>query len=84
MKHLFGGLQSEWGAVKMTLSLHPFSLMHQVYRKIIHVVHEELKFWRNRAEEIPNQELKEQALASIEYKTFHCEGGSIMVLTAMK
>ncbi len=58
--------------------------MNQVYRNIMPVVHEELAFWKKRAEEIPNQELKEQALASIAHKTFHCEGGSIMALTALE
>jgi len=35
------------------------------------------------AEAIPNEELREQALVSIDNKTFHCEGGSIMALTAL-
>ena len=62
----------------MTVPLNPLSLMTQVYREVMPAVHEELKFWKKRAEEIPNQELKGQALASITHKTFHCEGGSIM------
>lgn len=33
-----------------------------------------------KANSIPDQELKKQALASIEHKTFHCEGGSILAL----
>ena len=67
----------------MTVPLNPISLMTQVYREIMPAVHGELKFWKKRAEEIPNQELKGQALASIFHKTFHCEGGSIMALTAL-
>lgn len=66
----------------MALPNHPISLMNQVYRKVMPVVHKELNYWKRRAEEIPNKELREQALASITHKTFHCEGGSIMALTA--
>jgi tetraprenyl-beta-curcumene synthase len=60
----------------------PITLMSRVYRKILPAVHQELAYWRSRAEEIPNPELRKQALASIEHKTFHCEGGAILALTA--
>ena len=60
----------------------PITLMSKVYRKIIPAVHQELAYWRGRAEKIPNQELRNQALSSIEHKTFHCEGGAILALTA--
>jgi tetraprenyl-beta-curcumene synthase len=56
--------------------------MKQVYVKILPAVHEELTFWKQRASEIPNTELRKQALASIEHKTFHCEGGAILALLA--
>ncbi|MBS4208599.1 tetraprenyl-beta-curcumene synthase family protein [Bacillus sp. FJAT-50079] len=68
----------------MALPSQPLTLMNQVYRRIMPVVHEELNYWKKRAEEIPNKELRNQALASIEHKTFHCEGGSIMALTALE
>ncbi|MFJ7729526.1 tetraprenyl-beta-curcumene synthase family protein [Neobacillus sp. NPDC097160] len=60
----------------------PITLMSRVYRKILPAVHQELAYWRSRAEKIPNLELRNQALASIEHKTFHCEGGAILALTA--
>ncbi|WP_040207557.1 tetraprenyl-beta-curcumene synthase family protein [Neobacillus jeddahensis] len=60
----------------------PFTLMSRVYRTILPAVHQELAYWRSRAEKIPNLELRNQALASIENKTFHCEGGAILALTA--
>jgi tetraprenyl-beta-curcumene synthase len=60
----------------------PIRLMSKVYRRIIPAVHQELGYWRSRAESIPNEELRKQALASIEHKTFHCEGGSILALSA--
>ncbi|WP_203247731.1 tetraprenyl-beta-curcumene synthase family protein [Sporosarcina beigongshangi] len=67
----------------MKLPVHSLSLMHQVYRHIMPAVHEELAYWKKRALDIPNKELREQALASIEHKKFHCEGGAIMALTAL-
>jgi tetraprenyl-beta-curcumene synthase len=63
-------------------SMMPITLMSRVYRKILPAVHQELAYWKGRAEKIPNLELRTQALASIEHKTFHCEGGSILALTA--
>ena len=41
-----------------------------------------LQGWKERARRIPDPELRRQALASIEAKTFHCEGGSLCGLTA--
>ncbi|WP_342504893.1 tetraprenyl-beta-curcumene synthase family protein [Sporosarcina sp. FSL K6-2383] len=67
----------------MKLPVHSLSLMNQVYRHIMPAVHEELTHWKKRAQAIPNRELREQALASIEHKKFHCEGGAIMALTAL-
>lgn len=60
----------------------PIRLMAHVYRKVLPAVHKELSYWKSRAEAIPNPELRKQALASIEHKTFHCEGGAIMGLMA--
>lgn len=62
----------------------PLTLMSKVYLKVFPAVHKELNYWKQRANSIPNPELRKQALASIEHKTFHCEGGSIMALIAMK
>lgn len=66
----------------MATPLHPLSLMNQVYRNVLPDVHVLLNYWKKRATEIPNEELKSQALSSIAHKTFHCEGGAIMALTA--
>jgi len=38
--------------------------------------------WKKRASRIPDPELRRQALASIEAKTFHCEGGALCGLSA--
>lgn len=57
-------------------------LMYKVYSSVFPKVHEELDYWIRRAKEIPNDELRSQAIASIEEKTFHCEGGSIYSVLA--
>jgi tetraprenyl-beta-curcumene synthase len=62
----------------------PFTLMRKVYRDIFPLVHKELDYWKNRANAIPNEELRKQALASIAHKTFHCEGGSILSILSLK
>jgi len=57
-------------------------LMIRIYRAIFPQVHKELGQWRDQAEKIPNEELRKQALDSIEDKTFHCEGGSVYAILA--
>ncbi|ALC89609.1 tetraprenyl-beta-curcumene synthase [Bacillus sp. FJAT-18017] len=66
----------------MIIPAKPVSLMALSYRKIFPAVKEELGYWKQRAEAIPNHELRNQAIASINTKTFHCEGGSIIALIA--
>jgi len=58
----------------------PISLMLRVYRHILPDVARELDRWTAEASRIPDAELRTQALASIENKRFHCEGGSIYAL----
>src|SRR5699024_12521302 len=45
-------------------------------------VDRELYFWKKRAEAIPNDELRRQALSSIKSKRFHCQGGAVYALLA--
>lgn len=66
----------------MAVPTEPFGLMSKVYRKILPAAHKELAYWKKRAEEIPDGELRKQALASINSKTFHCEGGAILAFMA--
>ncbi|MGX1192500.1 tetraprenyl-beta-curcumene synthase [Metabacillus sp. SLBN-84] len=56
---------------------HPLWLMAKIYKDIFPSVHAHLNTWKEKAEQIPNTELRTQALASISTKTFHCEGGGI-------
>nr|WP_281347100.1 tetraprenyl-beta-curcumene synthase family protein [Virgibacillus doumboii] len=58
------------------------TLMAAVYRKIFPAVNQELAFWEKRAKQIPDDELRTQALASIESKRFHCLGGAVFALLA--
>lgn len=58
------------------------TLMLKVYRKIFPQVDKELQYWTGRALEIPDPELKRQALASIRTKRFHCQGGAVFALLA--
>ncbi|SER99335.1 tetraprenyl-beta-curcumene synthase [Gracilibacillus ureilyticus] len=57
-------------------------LMKNVYQKIFPQVKKELNYWRQRAEDIPDTELRTQALASIRDKKFHCQGGSVYSVLA--
>lgn len=66
----------------MVIPSEPLGLMAKVYRKILPTAHKELDYWKKRADEIPDPELRKQALASIESKTFHCEGGAILAMMA--
>lgn len=52
------------------------------YKKIFPAVHKKLAYWKSRAEAIPNDELRKQALLSIKNKQFHCEGGAVLSLPA--
>ncbi|WP_338323000.1 tetraprenyl-beta-curcumene synthase family protein [Oceanobacillus halophilus] len=58
------------------------TLMTAVYRKIFPAVKTELQKWESRAKQIPNNELRTQALASIASKRFHCQGGAVFALLA--
>jgi tetraprenyl-beta-curcumene synthase len=59
-------------------------LMLRIHRDVLPIVRKYLGFWKKEAEKIPNQELRKQALLSIENKAFHCEGGSIYGLLAQE
>ena len=58
------------------------SLLRLSYKKVIPAVQQELARWEKLAKQIPDRELKKQALASIDSKRFHCEGGAIFSLLA--
>lgn len=68
--------------MKANVPSNALHLMYHVYKNIFPSVHRELNVWIDRARQIPDPELRTQALASIESKTFHCEGGSIYAVLA--
>ncbi|MFC4778613.1 tetraprenyl-beta-curcumene synthase family protein [Paenibacillus sp. GCM10023252] len=55
----------------------PIKLMHRVYKYVLPEVNRELAALRERAESIPDDELRTQALSSMDTKKFHCQGGGI-------
>lgn len=64
------------------LKLNTWNFLYRTHRFILPEVHRQLAHWKQRALLIPDKELHEQALTSIENKTFHCEGGSVYVADA--
>lgn len=55
-------------------------LIYTFVRRIFPLVKQELQRWSALAEKSPDMPLAEQALASINSKGFHCQGGSIFAL----
>ncbi|MCA0754665.1 tetraprenyl-beta-curcumene synthase family protein [Paenibacillus sp. N4] len=51
--------------------------MHRVYKYVLPDVERELERLRALAERIPDQELRTQALNSMNSKKFHCQGGGV-------
>ncbi|HZK43648.1 MAG TPA: tetraprenyl-beta-curcumene synthase family protein [Syntrophomonadaceae bacterium] len=51
-------------------------LSNYVFR-VIPLVNRKLKYWTNIASKIENEVLRVQALASLDAKAFHCQGGSV-------
>lgn len=62
----------------------PLGLMYRVYKYILPEVRSELTRWTRLAETIPNEELRKQALSSIETKKFHCQGGAVYAALNMR
>ncbi|MEN6565345.1 MAG: tetraprenyl-beta-curcumene synthase family protein [Veillonellales bacterium] len=55
-------------------------LLHQFIGSVFPVVNQELAYWRQYATQHSGPALREQALASIRDKKFHCQGGSVYSL----
>jgi tetraprenyl-beta-curcumene synthase len=60
----------------------PWTMTAKILSGVIPGVRRYLNYWKGRAAAIPNPELRRQALASIETKRFHCEGGAVYALLA--
>jgi tetraprenyl-beta-curcumene synthase len=60
----------------------PWTMITKIMLQVRPDVHRYLGEWKERAEDIPDPELRKQALTSIETKAFHCEGGAVYALLA--
>jgi tetraprenyl-beta-curcumene synthase len=60
----------------------PWTMITKIMLQVRPDVHRYLGEWKRQAENIPDPELRRQALMSIETKSFHCEGGAIYALLA--
>jgi tetraprenyl-beta-curcumene synthase len=58
------------------------TLTTRIFLQVRPITHRYLLEWKQRADAIPDSELRRQAQMSIDTKTFHCEGGSIYSLLA--
>lgn len=66
----------------MSIPVGPWTITARITCSVIPRVHQWLDVWTDRARAIPDDELRRQALMSIEKKTFHCEGGGIYSVLA--
>lgn len=55
----------------------PWQLLYRVYRHVKPRLERDFSEWYRRAGQIPDPELRRQALASMNTKKFHCEGGAV-------
>lgn len=60
--------------------LYETCLIYDFVRKVFPYVDEQLEHWRTVASQIPDPELRKQALASLADKRFHAQGGAIYAL----
>jgi len=64
-------------AVVHRFSAQPLLIARRHIARILPAVEEEVDRWVARAREIPDPELRRQALSSLKFKRFHCQGGSV-------
>ncbi len=55
----------------------PWQLLYRMYRHVQPTLEAEFSAWYKQAQGIPDPELRKQALASMETKKFHCQGGAV-------
>ncbi|UFJ41214.1 tetraprenyl-beta-curcumene synthase family protein [Brevibacillus humidisoli] len=61
----------------------PWQLMYRVYRHVNPQLERDFSAWYRRAEQMPDPELRKQALASMNTKKFHCQGGAVYAAQAI-
>lgn len=55
-------------------------ILYNYITRILPQVKRLLGYWETQAQEIKNPELREQALRSLRYKDFHCQGGAVFAV----
>lgn len=68
----------------MNVPSKPWTLLFKIQQEVLPDTRYYLHEWEKKANEIPDNELRKQALASIKEKAFHCEGGAVYGLLAGK
>ncbi|WP_245308256.1 tetraprenyl-beta-curcumene synthase family protein [Halalkalibacter urbisdiaboli] len=58
----------------------PIPLLLMIYREVVPTVHRYFNPWIEKAQAIPDEELRSQALDALKKKAFHCEGGGVFGL----
>lgn len=71
-----------WREELMQLPNRATTLVQTMFHHLFPIIEEELDYWKEKAQTIPNEELRKQALTSIEEKRFHCQGGAVFALLA--
>jgi len=61
-------------------SYQQMKILYHYITRILPQVKSLLAYWHRQAQEIKNPELKEQALRSLCYKDFHCQGGAVFAV----
>lgn len=75
---MLGGIQVKGKGIR-----NPWQLLYRVYRHINPVLEQEFSFWYKEAQSIPDPELRKQAIASMDTKKFHCQGGAVYAAQAL-
>ncbi|MCL6452291.1 MAG: tetraprenyl-beta-curcumene synthase family protein [Alicyclobacillus sp.] len=57
--------------------------LYRLFRRVLPVARAELQYWAERAADIPDAELRKQALASLKSKRFHADGGCVYAAVSL-
>ncbi|NEU30010.1 tetraprenyl-beta-curcumene synthase family protein [bacterium LRH843] len=66
----------------MNVPTKPIPVLMKMHKEVIPTVHRYLDEWKEKAQMIPDSELRSQALDALTKKYFHCEGGGVYGLLA--
>ncbi|MEC2071818.1 tetraprenyl-beta-curcumene synthase family protein [Alkalihalophilus marmarensis] len=66
----------------MKVPTKPIPILMNIYRDVVPTVNRYFNQWIEKAQTIPDDELRSQALDALSKKKFHCEGGGVFGLVA--